>query len=56
VLERGYCLVRKPDGTFVRVAGELAVGQGLTMEFARGEADARIEAVRAGEDDGNSQG
>jgi exodeoxyribonuclease VII large subunit len=52
VLERGYCLVRAPDGTFVRAAGALAVGERLTIEFARGEADARVEDVRPGGHDG----
>jgi exodeoxyribonuclease VII large subunit len=52
VLERGYCLVRAPDGTFVRAAAALAVGERLTIEFARGEADARVEDVRPGGDDG----
>ncbi|MGH7729704.1 MAG: exodeoxyribonuclease VII large subunit [Candidatus Eiseniibacteriota bacterium] len=51
VMERGYCLVRRPDGTLLRVAAELAVGDPITVEFARGEADARVEAVRTGEDD-----
>jgi len=48
VMDRGYCLVRRPDGTLLRVASELAVGDPLTVEFARGEADARVEAVREG--------
>ncbi len=48
VLERGYCLARGPDGTLVRSATGLAVGERLSLEFARGEADARIEAVRPG--------
>jgi exodeoxyribonuclease VII large subunit len=48
VLERGYCLVRRPDGTFVRTAATLAVGESLTIEFARGEADARVEQTRPG--------
>ena len=52
VLERGYCLVRRPDGTLLRVAADLAAGDSITVEFARGEADARVESVRAGEDDG----
>ncbi len=52
VLERGYCLVRAPDGTFVRAAEHLAVGESVTIEFARGEADARIEDVRPGGHDG----
>jgi exodeoxyribonuclease VII large subunit len=52
VLERGYCLVRAADGTLVRVAGALSAGQRLTIEFARGEADARVEEVRPGGNDG----
>jgi len=51
VMERGYCLVRRPDGTLLRVVSELAVGDSVTVEFARGEADARVEAVRQGVDD-----
>ena len=49
VLERGYCLARRPDGTLVRVARELAIGDPVTIEFARGDADARVETVRPGE-------
>jgi exodeoxyribonuclease VII large subunit len=48
VLERGYCLVRAADGTLVRVADSLGVGDDLTIEFSRGEADARVTEVRAG--------
>ena len=48
VMERGYCLVRRPDGTLLRVATQLRVGDPVTVEFARGEADARVEAVREG--------
>ncbi len=51
VMERGYCLVRRRDGTLLRVASGLAVGDPVTIEFARGEADARVEAVRAGGND-----
>jgi exodeoxyribonuclease VII large subunit len=50
VMERGYCLVRRPDGTLLRSATGLVVGDPITVEFARGEADARVEAVRHGED------
>jgi exodeoxyribonuclease VII large subunit len=50
VLERGYCLVRGPDGTLLRSAAGLAVGDRVQVEFARGEAEARIEAVRGGEE------
>jgi len=55
VMERGYCLVRRPDGTLLRVATELAAGDAITVEFARGEADARVEQVRHGEDDARQQ-
>jgi exodeoxyribonuclease VII large subunit len=48
VMERGYALVKGPQGTLVRAADGLAAGELLTIEFARGEADARIEAVRRG--------
>ncbi|MBI3540365.1 MAG: exodeoxyribonuclease VII large subunit, partial [Candidatus Eisenbacteria bacterium] len=51
VMERGYCLVRRPDGTLLRVAAELAVNDPVTIEFARGEADARVESVRPGGND-----
>jgi len=52
VLDRGYCLARLPDGRLLRTAAGLAVGDPLTIEFARGEADARVEAVRRGDQDG----
>jgi exodeoxyribonuclease VII large subunit len=52
VLERGYCLARTPDGSLVRSADVLAVGEMLALEFARGEADARVEKVRPGGEDG----
>jgi exodeoxyribonuclease VII large subunit len=52
VLERGYCLVRSEDGRLLRAAGDLSVDDRISIEFARGEADARVEAVRPGENDG----
>ncbi|MEO5617506.1 MAG: exodeoxyribonuclease VII large subunit [Candidatus Eisenbacteria bacterium] len=48
VLERGYCLVRAGDGSLLRAAESVGVGDDLTLEFARGEADARVTAVRPG--------
>ncbi len=48
VLERGFALVRTPEGALVRAAGSLAEGQRLTIEFARGEADAVVERIRKG--------
>ncbi len=55
VLERGYCLARAADGTLLRAASALTSGQLVTLEFARGEADARIEAVRPGDPDDRPQ-
>lgn len=52
VLERGYCLARRADGSLLRDSAQLAVGELLTVELARGEADARVEAVRTGGTDG----
>jgi exodeoxyribonuclease VII large subunit len=46
VLERGYCLARGADGTVMRSAAQLTIGDRLRLEFARGDADARVEAVR----------
>lgn len=55
VLARGYCLARAADGRLLRDAAEARVGDLVTVEFARGEADARVETVRTGGDDGQSQ-
>ena len=49
VMERGYCLVRRPDGTLLRAAAALAAGDPIRVEFARGDVDARVERVRGGE-------
>jgi exodeoxyribonuclease VII large subunit len=46
VLERGYCLARSADGSVLRGVERLSIGDPITLEFARGEADARIEGVR----------
>ncbi len=55
VMERGYCLVKGPEGRLMRGAVALSVGDAVTIEFARGEADARIEAVRRGGTDGGEE-
>jgi exodeoxyribonuclease VII large subunit len=52
VLERGYCLARRTDGTLLRSVDGLTIGELLRIEFARGEADARVETVRQGDHDG----
>jgi len=46
VLERGYCLARRPDGTLLHTASALTVGELIAIEFARGAADARVETIR----------
>ncbi len=48
VLERGYAIVRTSQGALVRGATALATGDHLTIEFARGEADAVVETIRKG--------
>ena len=48
VLERGFCIARGRDGRLLRAAQGLAIGELIALEFARGEADARVEGVRAG--------
>lgn len=45
-LQRGYSIVRDADGAIVRDAARLAVGDPLTLRFARGAADATVTAVR----------
>ena len=46
VLERGYTIVRKPDGTIVRDAAALAAGEDLNLKFSRGEAEAKVTGTR----------
>jgi exonuclease VII large subunit len=54
VLKRGYAMALAADGRVVTDAGRLAVGDSLTVRFARGAADARVQALRTGDstDDG----
>jgi exodeoxyribonuclease VII large subunit len=52
VLERGYAIVHGPGGAFVRSAEALASGDAVTLEFARGEADATVTRIRKGGQDG----
>lgn len=46
VLERGFSLVSRSDGSFVRVASELDVGETLDLRFRRGRAKARVLETR----------
>lgn len=48
-LERGYSIVRGPDGAIVRDAARLAAGDSLRLRFAQGEASAIVsDAQTAG--------
>ncbi|MEW5903262.1 MAG: exodeoxyribonuclease VII large subunit [Pseudomonadota bacterium] len=49
VLARGYSLVRKPDGSIVRAADELQVGDVLDVAFSRGSAQVAVSKVREGQ-------
>jgi len=42
VLERGYSITESTDGTIVRDAEKLAVGEDVTITFARGRIGARV--------------
>jgi exodeoxyribonuclease VII large subunit len=45
VLERGYSIVRKPDGRVVRDSVQLVPGETVSLRFARGGAEAHIEST-----------
>jgi exodeoxyribonuclease VII large subunit len=42
-LERGYALVRRPDGSVVSRVADLSPGQGLRLTFADGDVSVRVE-------------
>ncbi|MFN3545699.1 MAG: exodeoxyribonuclease VII large subunit [Thiobacillus sp.] len=46
VLARGYSIARRADGSVVRDAATLAVGEALDVRFHRGEAHTRVESVK----------
>jgi exonuclease VII large subunit len=46
VLERGYAIVARGDGTFVTDARQVAIGDPVALTFARGGAAATVESVR----------
>jgi len=48
VLDRGYAIVARSDGTIVQDARELAPGVDVSMTFARGVADATVTRVDEG--------
>ena len=43
VLERGYAIARRPDGSVVRTSAGLRAGDPLELTFARGTAAVRVE-------------
>jgi exodeoxyribonuclease VII large subunit len=45
-LERGYSIVRGPDGTVLREAGSVRSGDAVSIRLQRGELGARVESVR----------
>jgi exodeoxyribonuclease VII large subunit len=45
-LERGYSIVRGPDGAILRDARRVAQGDPLSVRLQRGELGARVESVR----------
>lgn len=51
VLERGFCIARSGDGVLLRSSDAVKVGDLVSIEFARGGADARVEDVRRGGND-----
>lgn len=46
-LERGYSIVRAADGTIVRDAATLAVGNRLDLQFAAGTASTVVEKIKS---------
>ncbi len=44
-LSRGYAIVQKADGSVVRHATELSVGERLRSRFGRGQAEVRVESI-----------
>ncbi|MFM7693355.1 MAG: hypothetical protein ACKO7U_03465 [Actinomycetota bacterium] len=44
--ERGFALVRLPDGRLVRDVGDVAPGQAVTIELGGGTLEAEVRAVR----------
>jgi len=45
-LERGYSIVRGPDGTVLRDARNAKSGDQISVRLQRGEIGARVESVR----------
>ena len=50
VLSRGYAILRQENGSVVRSAAALAVGQDLTLQLAEGEVQVRVLEARRSHD------
>jgi exodeoxyribonuclease VII large subunit len=50
VLSRGYAILRQENGSVVRSAAALAVGQDLTLQLAEGEVQVRVLETRRSHD------
>jgi exodeoxyribonuclease VII large subunit len=46
VLERGYSIVRRPDGTVVTQGEGVQPGESLEVRLSRGELEVRVERVK----------
>jgi exodeoxyribonuclease VII large subunit len=49
VLERGYSITRRPDGTLVRRAADVQAGETVESVLHEGLLVSRVESARAGE-------
>jgi exodeoxyribonuclease VII large subunit len=56
VLKRGYAMALAPDGKVVTDAARLAVGDSLSLRFARGAADVRVQALPTGDSTDGGKG
>jgi exodeoxyribonuclease VII large subunit len=46
VLERGYSIVTRANGSIVRAAEQLQPGDGVGLEFAQGSARAQVQEIK----------
>jgi len=45
VLQRGYAIAQRPDGTLLRDADSVAVGDSISVRLAKGKLTASVEEV-----------
>ncbi len=56
LLERGFTLLRGPQGQLIRSVRELATGDSIAVELRDGRVQARVETLRAGPNSSDSRG